>query len=213
MHRMSSTPARAWLSASIVLIAGLCLRLQAADPAAPATETPAVDASDYKIVSRDQIRFQVTGEADDPLVQRVTSAGEISVPLLGAVKVAGLSLRESETLLEKKYRELGFFLNPQVILSFESYAPRTVSVLGQVNNPTQVEFSIEREKMGIVTAVTRAGGFTRVAQTDSVKVMRTIDGKETVFNINVSAYLNEAAKAQEFKLMPDDVVFVPERVF
>lgn len=171
------------------------------------------DAGDYRIVPRDQIKFQLTGEPDEPLLQRVTSGGEISVPLLGAVKVAGLTLRETENLLEKRYREGGFYLNPQVILSFESYAPRVISVLGQVNNPTQVEFSLEREQMGIVGAITRAGGFTRVAQTDSVKVMRTVEGKETVFSVNVASYLNETAKASEFRLMPDDVVFVPERVF
>jgi polysaccharide export outer membrane protein len=208
MHRKFIIPARAWLSASVIFFAGMSLRIQAGETSIPASEAP-----DYKIVSRDQIRFQITGEAEDPLVQRVTSAGEISVPLLGAVKIAGLSLRETENLLEKKYRDGGYFLSPQVILSFEAYAPRTISVLGQVNNPSTVDFSIERDQMGIVTAITRAGGFTRVAQTDSVKVMRMVNGKETVTTINVAAYLNEAAKAQEFKLMPDDVVFVPERVF
>jgi polysaccharide export outer membrane protein len=178
-------------------------------------ETAASQATafDYRIAPRDQIKFQITGETDEPLLQRVSSGGEISVPLLGAVKVVGLTLRETEALIEKRYREGGFYLDPQVILYFESYAPRSISVLGQVNNPIQVDFLIEREQMGIVNAITRAGGFTRVAQTDAVKVMRTVDGKETVFKINVASYLNETAKEPEFKLLPDDVVFVPERVF
>jgi protein involved in polysaccharide export with SLBB domain len=171
------------------------------------------DKSDYQIEARDQIKFQVTGEADDPLIGRVSSAGEISIPLLGAVKVAGLSLRQAEDLMEKRYRAGGFFLNPQVILSFESYAPRSVSVLGQVNNPSSVDFTIERDQMGIVSAITKAGGFTRVARPDSVKVTRNIDGKDTTFTVNVAAYLSETASDSEFKLMPDDIVFVPERVF
>jgi len=190
-----------------------CLGLLLA-PIVPAeTSASQATAFDYRIAARDQLKFQITGEADDPLLQRVSSGGEISVPLLGAVKVVGLTLRETESLIEKRYREGGFYLNPQVILSFDAYAPRIISVLGQVNNPIQVEFSIEREQMGIVGAITRAGGFTRVAQTDSVKVMRTVDGKESVFKVNVASYLNETAKDQEFKLLPDDVVFVPERVF
>lgn len=171
------------------------------------------DKSDYKIEPRDQIKFQVTGEADEPLIGRVSTAGEISIPLLGAVKVAGLSLRDAEDLMEKRYRAGGFFLNPQVILSFDAYAPRSVSVLGQVNNPSSVDFTIEREQMGIVSAITKAGGFTRVARPDSVKVTRNIDGKDTTFTVNVSAYLNETSSDSEFKLMPDDIVFVPERVF
>jgi polysaccharide export outer membrane protein len=168
---------------------------------------------DYAIVSRDELKFQVTGEPDDPLIERVSSAGEISIPLLGAVKVAGLSLREAESLIEKNYRDGGFFLKPQVILSFNSYAPRNVSVLGQVNNPSSVDFAIEREQMGIVSAITKAGGFTRVARPDAVKVMRRVDGKDTAFTINVTSYLNETSKDKEFQLMPDDIVFVPERVF
>jgi protein involved in polysaccharide export with SLBB domain len=171
------------------------------------------DKSDYQIEPRDQIKFQVTGEADDPLVGRVSTAGEISIPLLGAVKIAGLSLRQAEDLMEKRYKAGGFFLNPQVILSFDSYAPRSVSVLGQVNNPSSVDFTIEREQMGIVSAITKAGGFTRVARPDSVKVTRNIDGKDTTFTVNVAAYLSQTSSDSEFKLMPDDIVFVPERVF
>src|SRR4051794_16714742 len=57
--------------------------------------------SDYRIVARDQIKFQISGEADEALLQRVSSGGEISTPLLGAVKVSGLTLRETENLLEK----------------------------------------------------------------------------------------------------------------
>jgi protein involved in polysaccharide export with SLBB domain len=177
----------------------------------PAANTS--DKSDYQIEPRDQIKFQVTGEADEPLIGRVSTAGEISIPLLGAVKVAGLSLRQAEDLMEKRYRAGGFFLNPQVILSFDAYAPRSVSVLGQVNNPSSVDFTIEREQMGIVSAITKAGGFTRVARPDSVKVTRNIDGKDTTFTVNVAAYLSETSSDSEFKLMPDDIVFVPERVF
>ncbi|WP_414663035.1 polysaccharide biosynthesis/export family protein [Horticoccus sp. 23ND18S-11] len=168
---------------------------------------------DYRIAPRDQLQFQVFDEEASLLVQRVSSAGEISVPLLGAVKVAGLTLRESESLMEKRYREGGFYLKPQVILSFQAYAPRSISVLGQVNNPNQIDFAVERGTIGIVTAITRAGGFTRVARTDAVRVMRTVDGRETSFTINVASYLDDKTKDQEFRLLPDDIVFVPERVF
>jgi protein involved in polysaccharide export with SLBB domain len=168
---------------------------------------------DYRIAPRDQVQFLVFEEPDVVVLQRVSSAGEISVPMLGAVKVAGLTLRQAESMLEKRYRDGGYYLNPQVILSFQAYAPRSISVLGQVNNPSQIDFAIERDQLGIISAITRAGGFTRVARTDSVKVMRMVEGKETSFTINVAAYLDERSKEQEFKLMPDDIVFIPERVF
>src|SRR5579863_8392301 len=101
-------------------------------------DASAADVADYRIVPRDELKFQVTGEAEEPLLQRVTSAGEVSIPLLGAVKVSGLTLRQAETLIEKQYLEGGFYIKPQVILSFNSYGPRSVSVLGQVNNPSSI---------------------------------------------------------------------------
>lgn len=174
---------------------------------------PRFDPNDYRIVSRDEVKFQVAGEIEDPLIQRVSSAGEVSVPLLGAVKISGVSLREAENLIETRYRDGGYFLKPQVILSFVSYAPRSVSVLGQVNNPSQIDFSIERDEMGLVSAITKAGGFTRVARPDAVKVMRNVDGKDTAIIVNVTQYLSETAKEKDFILLPDDIVFVPERVF
>ncbi len=186
---------------------------QGAKDALPAPTPETVMGSDYRVVPNDQIRFHVTGELDEVLIQRVSSQGEISVPLLGAVKVAGLTLRESERLVEKLYRSGGFFINPQVILAFETYAPRNVSVLGQVNNPNQLDFPIEHSAMGIVSAITPAGGFTRDQRTDAVKVMLIVEGKDVSFTVNVAAYLNETSKEAQFQLQPDDIVFVPERVF
>jgi protein involved in polysaccharide export with SLBB domain len=203
-------------SRCLVLLAGGVLAHAAGPAAAPAvviTKVSTLDLGDYHIAPRDNLQFQVFEEADSLLVQRVSSDGVIAVPLLGSVKVSGMTLREAETSIEKRYREGGFYLKPQVILSFDSYAPRSVSVLGQVNNPNQIDFSIERGDIGILTAITRAGGFTRVAQTDAIKVIRTTEGKETTITVNITAYLNDKSSTQQFKLLPDDIVFVPERVF
>lgn len=177
---------------------------------------PATPASgptgDYRIAPRDLLQFQIYEETDVQAAQRVSSSGEIGVPMLGTVRLAGLTLREAERRLEQAYIEKGYFVRPQVMLSVQTYAPRSVSVLGQVNKPERIDFPLEREDIGIVEAVTLAGGFTRVAKTDSVRVMRTAGGEERQFVVNVAEYL-ESRNKPEFKLLPDDVVFVPERVF
>lgn len=208
----SCAGAAAALMGALIVATSAPAQTTAPSTLAPNAAVPAQQFGDYRIAPRDQLQFQVFEESDI-LIQRVSSAGEIAVPLLGSVRVAGLTLREAEALMEKRYREGGYYLDPQVILSFLSYAPRSVSVLGQVNNPVQVEFPIERGDIGIVSAITRAGGFTRVARTDAVKVMRQQEGKEAVFTINVAAFLDEKSKETEFKLLPDDIVFIPERVF
>src|SRR4051812_27873604 len=71
------------------------------------------DRSDYRITARDTIEFQVYNQADMTSVQRVTSTGEVRLPLIGTVKIAGSTLRQAELLLEALYRSDGYFVEPQ----------------------------------------------------------------------------------------------------
>ena len=171
-----------------------------------------VNQADYRLAARDLVSFQIFEETDTNTIQRVSASGEINVPLLGTVQIGGLTLREAEQKLARAYVDGGFFIKPQIILSVQAYAPRSISILGQVNKPEQIEFPVERDLLGIIQAITLAGGFTRVAKIDEVRVLRTSGGKEQQFTINIAAYLDQKQGA-EFKLQPDDIVYVPERVF
>lgn len=173
--------------------------------------------SDYRIAPRDLVQFQIYEEPDTRIVQRVSASGELPLPLLGAVNVAGLTLREAENKLGKLYIDGEYFVSPQVILVLEQYAERSVSVLGQVNNPEQILFPLEAERMSIVQAITLAGGLTRLARADSVQVTRTRrGGAEERVTVDVEAYLanrRRDADPEGFELLPGDIVFVPERSF
>jgi polysaccharide export outer membrane protein len=171
--------------------------------------------SDYKIAVRDSIQFQIYNQVDVTTVERVTSSGEIRLPLIGTVKVVDLTLREAERRLESLYRGGGFYVNPQVILSVEQYDDRFVAVLGQVKDPARIPMDAETTTIGILHAITEVGGFTRVAQTKAVQILRKgPDGKDQRITINTDDYLlPTATQTDEFQLHPGDIVFVPERVF
>jgi protein involved in polysaccharide export with SLBB domain len=62
-------------------------------------------------------------------------------------------------------------------------------------------------------AITLAEGFTRLARSDEVVVIRTVDDHEEQHTINISKFLTSGGSEPEFELRPDDIVFVPERVF
>ncbi len=172
---------------------------------------------DYRIAPRDLVQFQIYEEPDTQLVQRVSSSGELPLPMIGVVKVAGLTLREAERKLGALYVEQEFFVKPQVILVLEQYAERSVSVLGQVNKPEQILFPLEADTLSIVQAITLAGGLTRLARADSVQVTRMGQGGvEQRMTINVDAYLADRRRdsdPEDFDLLPGDIVFVPERSF
>lgn len=211
VHTSSSLARFCLLSAGMLVCA--IGGLQAADQTA-ALPAPSINtgAGDYQLASRDFVQFQICEEPDTLTLQRISTTGEISVPMLGNVKVGGLTLQGAEEMLAKAYVQGGFFIKAQVILTVQTYAPRNVSVLGQVNKPEQIDMPVERDVINLVQAITLAGGFTRVAKTDGVRVIRSVDGKEQQFTINVSDYL-DSKNSNQFMLRPDDIVYVPERVF
>jgi len=209
-----TTPApTALVRAAAIGGALLALALSPARAQTPAARPAlATAAADYRLAPRDLVQFQIFEEPDLLTIQRVSASGEIAVPMLGTIRIGGATLREAEQMMNRQYVEKGYFVKPQVILSLQTYAPRSVSVLGQVNKPEQIEFPVERDTIGIVQAITLAGGFTRIAKTDGVRVIRTVNGKEEQYTVNVTGYL-ESKSAEEFILLPDDVIYVPERVF
>lgn len=173
--------------------------------------------SDYEIAPLDLITFQIYDEPDTRLAQRVSASGELRLPLIGIVNVAGLTLREAERKLVRLYIEQKFYINPQVLLTMQEYSLRSVSVLGQVNRPEQILFPLEAESMNLVQAITEAGGFTRLAKIDAIQVTRQDNlGSEERITVNLEAYLESKGKNDEveaFALLPGDIVFVPERTF
>ncbi len=178
----------------------------------------AVDSGDYRIAPRDLVHFQIFQEPETLIVQRVSATGELPLPMIGVVSVAGLTLREAEIELRERYIKGGFFINPQVILVLQEYNERSVFVLGQVHKPEKIQFPLEAGAISIVHAITLAGGLTRLARGDAVQVTRIgADHREERFIVNVESYLASGSKsgntALGFELLPGDVVFVPERSF
>ncbi|RME73340.1 MAG: sugar transporter [Verrucomicrobia bacterium] len=159
---------------------------------------------------------EMFGQPDIRTVQRLTSNGEIRLPLIGRVSLRGLTVREAELEIERLYREGGYYVEPQIMLSVQQYSERYVAVFGQVRNPQRIPFPPETEEMGILQAITMAGGFTRIAKMDAVQVSRTNEkGEQERFEVDVSRLLKakRSSDESEFKLLPGDLVFVPERTF
>ncbi len=173
--------------------------------------------NDYEIAPLDLVTFQIYDEPDTRLVQRVSASGELRLPLIGIVNIAGLTLREAEQKLVRMYIEQDYYINPQVLLAMQEYSLRSVSVLGQVNRPEQILFPLEAESMNLVHAITEAGGFTRLAKIDAIQVTRQDKlGSEDRITVNLEAYFESKRKnseAKAFALLPGDIVFVPERTF
>ncbi|MEO6876806.1 MAG: polysaccharide biosynthesis/export family protein [Opitutaceae bacterium] len=198
------------------LLAGLIL---GALPARAQGNSPKPDSRRallYSIAVTDSLQVSVFGEEDLSRVTRVDARGMINLPLVGEVKVFGLTLREAEQVIGQAYRDGRFLRNPQVTVTVEVYAVREISVQGQVKNPSRLALPPE-SSMTVLEAITKCGGFTDSAKGTEVRVTRVgPDGKVKVVIVDIDSLIKgkDRAKSQDdsLLLLPNDIIYVPERL-
>lgn len=171
---------------------------------------------DYKLALTDRVRIAIFQEDDLSVIARIDSKGCVNLPLVGEIRIAGLTRREAQASVENAYRDGRFLRNPQVTITIEDYAPREVSIQGQVRSPGRIPLPPE-SSMTILELVTRAGGFTDTAKGTDVRVTRvSLDGKKETFSIDVDSLIKGKDKAKikdnSLVLEPGDIVYVPERI-
>jgi len=193
-----------------------------AAPAALAGETPKAEPSNqavlaYRITLTDLLRVDIYQEDDLRTMSRVDAKGNINLPLVGEVRVVGLTVSDAQKAVENAYRDGRYLRDPQVTINIESYASREVSIQGQVRSPGRYPLPIETN-MTVLELVTKAGGFTDTAKGTAVNITRvTADGKKQVFTIDVDSLIKGKDKASisdnSLVIEPGDIVYVPERIF
>lgn len=110
--------------------------------------------------SGDLLEISVFGVQELSQSARVSSTGDISLPLIGRVPVAGLTTAAAERLLESKFRDGGFVRDPQVTIMIKEFVSQNVSVLGEVSRPGNYPVYGNRRLLDVLSA---AGGTTQRA--------------------------------------------------
>lgn len=197
-----------------VLTATALLAPRATGAAAPSpTEKPVFI---YRLTVTDRIRVSVFQEDDLADLVRIDARGNIKLKLVGDLHVAGLTVNEAQHAVESAYRDGRFLRNPQVTISIEDYAPREVSIQGQVKAPGRFLLPVE-STFSVVELVTKAGGLTDIAKGTAVVVTRiTPEGKKLTFVVDVDSAIRgkkgDANDNSALLLEPGDIVYVPERI-
>jgi len=83
----------------------------------------------------DVLRISVYQNPDLSVEARISETGQINFPLVGLVRLAGLTIFAAEQRLEKALRDGGFVLRPQVRIQMAQIRSNQVSILGQVGRP------------------------------------------------------------------------------
>jgi polysaccharide export outer membrane protein len=151
------------------------LALLQTPPAGPAPQAPPAAAPatqmEYEVGPGDVLEVNVFDNDDLSRMPTVQTNGAISLPLLGEVQVAGLTVGEVQrkitNLLAKDYLQ-----NPQVEVKVREYQSQFVSVVGEVNTPGRKPL---RGRTRLIDLLTDAGGFKPSASGDVI-IART-DGE------------------------------------
>ena len=152
-------------------------------PAAPeASPTPApTPAPEYRLGAGDVLEVIVFGNDDLSRTTTVQTTGSISLPLLGEVPVAGLTVAEAKQKLTSLLAR-DFLVNPQVEMKIKEYQSQFVTVLGEVNSPGRKGL---RGRTRLIDVLVDSGGFTPRASGE-VSITRaegTFDGGARVLRL------------------------------
>ncbi len=97
------------------------------------------DYKDYKVGPEDLLVIEFFGQDSLNREPRVNGQGEITLPLIGAISVNGLSPAEIENRLVQAYKAGKFIRQPQITVSVKEYRHQRVMVTGAVANPGSYE--------------------------------------------------------------------------
>jgi polysaccharide export outer membrane protein len=151
----------------------LLAQLPKAAQAGAAPQVSGKSSADYQVGPEDLLDIQVYGEDDLERSIRVSGAGEISMPLVGAVPVAGLTPLQIEQRLRGVYGQK-FLKNPQVTVFVKEYRHQRVAVTGAVKTPGFYEIVGPRTLLEMLAI---GGGLNEKAG-DYVHIMRRRPAKE-----------------------------------
>ena len=173
-------------------------------------KSPPVAVLDYLLQPSDLLDVQIFQEENLKRSVRVSQEYSITLPLIGKVDVKGKSLRQAEALIRELY-DRDYLVNPQINVVVIEYAKRSVNVIGQVNQPGAVLFPQE-QGLTLLDAISRAGGFSRLANRSQVKLTRTnADGKSETYIVNADDLI-KGSSSNTWQLLVNDIIFVPERI-
>ena len=181
-------------------------------PVAGAADAPAAlpVSPDYLIGPGDTLQVFVWRNPDLSVTVPVRPDGKISTPLVEDMSAVGKTPSILARDIEKALSE--YVKSPQVnvIVTIPVSVFSQVKVIGQVLKPQSVPY---REGMTVLDALLAVGGLGQFAAGNRAHIARTVNGKEQDIKVKLDALVNGGEMQQNLKLLPGDVLVVPESRF
>lgn len=202
---------------TIAPLTSLEARLVQATPpssAAPPKEAIApipAESKDYTLGEGDKVRVTIYQVADLSGDFLVLADGTLTLPLIGSVKVEGMTVTEAGQTLAKRYST--YLKRPVVTVSILTPRPLQIAIAGEVNRPGTYTINPEQsQKTPLLTEIIRqAGGVTTVADIGQVQIRRNIKGQEQLIEANLWQLIQKGDKNQDISLRDGDSIVIPTK--
>lgn len=187
----------------LALFVGACSGVRPPPPELPPVER------NTTLGPGDLLQIEVVGEKDLPKDYQVFSDGTIEFPYLDKVTVGGLEPQAVVEAIKTKLRDQKILVDPKVTLVVKAYASKSVSIIGQVQKPGSIAWS---EGITLLKAVSQVGGFTQLANSNQVVLIRqSKDGKSVRVLVSVDAIMEN--QQADIPLQAGDTIKVEQRAF
>lgn len=127
--------------------------------------------------------------------------GNIDFPILGKIKLLGLTVEEAKQLFKKKFKEGDLLQDPVIIIRILNFR---IVVDGEVNSPGV--YSANGERVSVLEALAMAGGLTIKGRRDNVLVVRDFNGAKTYSRIDLTS--KEVFSSPVYYLTQNDHIYV-----
>jgi len=188
-----------------IVVALLTAMLLLCQPALAQPQGASVTPQEYRLGAGDVIRVSVFQNPDLTLESRLTEAGVVSYPLLGTLRLGGLSVTAAERLIADGLRNGNFVKSPQVTVVVLQVRGNQVSVLGQVNRPGRYPLELADTRLTDVLAM--AGG-TAPGGADMVVISGTRNGQPFRVEVDLPAVFAPGGREKDIVLLNGDAVWV-----
>lgn len=159
----------------------------------------------YIIVPGDTLSIEYMDKSEKTgALYKVSAQGEIFLPLVGVVKVSGLSRQQARSLINNKLSE--YFRKPQVNITVN--AAGRIMVLGKVNLPGLYS---TQPNLTVMEAILKAGSYDQDdANLRSVIVIRGGVGAPEIMRLNLLKMITKGDRTDDILVKPGDLIYLPK---
>jgi len=180
--------------------------------AAEVSETSAAaQSAEYSIGPGDALQIFVWDHADLSIGVQVRPDGKISTPLVEDLQAAGRTptqlARDIETVLQEYVR------TPVVTVIMQGFvgeSAQQIRVVGQAVAPSALPY---KQSMTVLDVMIAVGGLSEFAAGNKAKVVRKTADGEVEIRVKLNDLLNDGDTTQNIKMMPGDVLIIPQSFF